>query len=92
MMHASQTWIYTPQRKLLLLGTREYLQSDGQGRPAMVGHGNMSSWETISDSGMHINTEVGRSITCQDVDRDMNVVASGCKCLGGVRGCDLTSL
>ncbi|KAI4340674.1 hypothetical protein MLD38_025484 [Melastoma candidum] len=86
-----QAWIYTPRKKLLLLGTREYLLSGGLGRPVTVGQGNTSSWATISDSGMHIATEVGRAIGCLDVDREMNVVVSGCKCLSGDRACDPSS-
>lgn len=86
-----QSWIYTPRKKLLLTGTREYLQSGNQGRPAMVGRNNASSWEMISDSRMHIATEVGQTIGCLDVDGKNNLIMSGCKCLRGDMSCDPSS-
>jgi hypothetical protein len=91
--NSSEAWSYTAQKSLSLKGTNLCLQVDGLGKPAKLGSDDCtdsgSQWETISDSKMHLSSEVGNATSfCLDVDSDRSIVTNTCKCLNKDTTCD----
>ncbi|XP_043699089.1 glycosyl hydrolase 5 family protein-like [Telopea speciosissima] len=77
----SQAWEYTKEKTLLLSGTSLCLQADGIGKLAKLGRNCndiTSKWDKISDSGMHLSTNV---TLCLDIDSSKTIVTNTCKCL-----------
>ncbi|XP_059448218.1 glycosyl hydrolase 5 family protein-like [Corylus avellana] len=89
---SSEAWSYTPHKSLSLKGTNLCLQADGLGKLAKLGVDCTSSgsqWETISDSKMHLSSEVGNATSlCLDVDSSRAIVTNSCKCLSKDTACD----
>ncbi|KAI4339487.1 hypothetical protein MLD38_024429 [Melastoma candidum] len=89
----SVNWIYTPRKNLMLKKkkmTRRYLQTDGPGKAVTIGL-NLTTWERISASRMHLATNVGGKRACLDVEGQLELVARDCKCLSGDASCDPSS-
>ncbi|GMI90912.1 hypothetical protein like AT1G13130 [Hibiscus trionum] len=88
-------WSYSPQKTLVVKGTRFCLQTDASGTSVKLGifcTGSNSKWETISDSKMHLSAKLrdGKSI-CLDVASDNTIITNGCKCISKDNTCDPSS-
>ncbi|XP_043706685.1 glycosyl hydrolase 5 family protein-like [Telopea speciosissima] len=88
----SEAWSYTPQKTIVVKGTYLCLQADGWGKSAKLGifcnDGN-SKWEAISDSKMHLSSNLRNGSTvCLDIDSNNAVVTNPCKCLSRDHMCD----
>ncbi|GMJ07501.1 hypothetical protein like AT1G13130 [Hibiscus trionum] len=88
-------WSYSPQKTLVVKGTRFCLQTDASGTSLKLGifcTGSNSKWETISDSKMHLSAKLrdGKSI-CLDVALDNTIITNGCKCISKDNTCDPSS-
>ncbi|GMJ07502.1 hypothetical protein like AT3G26130 [Hibiscus trionum] len=88
-------WSYSPQKTLVVKGTRFCLQTDASGTSLKLGifcTGSNSKWETISDSKMHLSAKLrdGKSI-CLDVASDNTIITNGCKCISKDNTCDPSS-
>ncbi|XP_057950291.1 glycosyl hydrolase 5 family protein-like [Malania oleifera] len=104
----AEAWRYTPQRLLTIEGTNLCLQAaDGVGQAAKLGEdcanssSSSSKWNLISDSRMHLSSNLprGGAAVCLDVDFAGSggdgpaiVTTNTCKCLSGNNNaCDPTS-
>ncbi|KAK8683065.1 hypothetical protein V6N13_039133 [Hibiscus sabdariffa] len=91
----SYPWNYSPQKNLVVQGTRFCLQTDASGTSVKLGilcTDSNSKWEMISDSKMHLSAKLrdGKSI-CLDVASDNTIIANRCKCISKDKTCDPSS-
>ncbi|QCD88000.1 endoglucanase [Vigna unguiculata] len=81
----SDEWEYTDQNTLSIKGTNFCLQAEGEGKKAKIGNicSTLNSrWEMLSDSKMHLSTQINNSSgMCLDVDTNNIIVTNTCKCL-----------
>lgn len=81
----SDEWEYTDQNTLSIKGTNFCLQAEGEGKQAKIGNicSTLNSrWEMLSDSKMHLSTQINNSSgMCLDVDTNNIIVTNTCKCL-----------
>ncbi|GAB2280560.1 hypothetical protein Dimus_015187 [Dionaea muscipula] len=95
----SEAWNYNhPQGTLKIKGTLFCLEAAGSEKPAKVGiicTSASSKWSAISDSKMHLATELknGSStmMMCLDVNSKNEVITSACRCLSNDSTCDPTN-
>ncbi|KAG0454956.1 hypothetical protein HPP92_024248 [Vanilla planifolia] len=91
----AEAWDYTDRHALQLKGTPICLKAAGEGEKVNFGvicSDPSSSWELVSDSRMHLATNLtagGTRSLCLDVGSDKSsIVTNPCRCLGGDHGCD----
>ncbi|XP_042473115.1 glycosyl hydrolase 5 family protein-like isoform X2 [Zingiber officinale] len=82
----SEAWSYTRKRKLMLKGTQFCLRAGGVGKPVKLGTSckdSRSRWEPISDSKLHISSNLTDhgGIMCLDIGDRGVIVTDLCKCL-----------
>ncbi|ESW04479.1 hypothetical protein PHAVU_011G098000 [Phaseolus vulgaris] len=91
----SDGWEYTEQNILSIKGTNFCLQAEGEGKQAKIGNiclAPNSRWEMISDSKMHLSTQINNSSgLCLDVDNNNIIVTNTCKCLSKDNTCEPAS-
>ncbi|XP_020214123.1 glycosyl hydrolase 5 family protein [Cajanus cajan] len=89
---SSDGWEYSDQKILSIKGTYFCLQAEGEGKQAKLGNtcsGSNSIWEMISDSKMHLSSQINNaSDVCLDVDTKNIIVTNPCKCLSKDNTCD----
>ncbi|GMI76134.1 hypothetical protein like AT1G13130 [Hibiscus trionum] len=88
-------WSYSPEKTLVVKGTRFCLQTDASGTSVKLGifcSNSNSKWETISNSKMHLSAKLrdGKSV-CLDVASDNTIITNGCKCISEDKTCDPSS-
>ncbi|TKY67028.1 Endoglucanase E1 [Spatholobus suberectus] len=88
----SDGWEYTDQKILSIKCIYFCLQAEGEGKQAKIGNicsGPNSRWEMISDSKMHLSSQINNASTvCLDVDTNNIIVTNTCKCLSKDNTCD----
>jgi hypothetical protein len=89
----SDAWNYSPRKTLTVKGTYFCLRTDGLGKPAKLSifcSDNASTWEAISDSKMHLSSQLADGTTvCLDVDPGTNIIITNtCKCLSRGNTCE----
>ncbi|XP_072958859.1 glycosyl hydrolase 5 family protein-like isoform X1 [Typha angustifolia] len=90
----TEAWTYTAQNTLSLKDQILCLKAEGNGKPAMLGiicSDSRSKWEFISDSKMHISSNISSTSgrLCLDVGDDgYTIITSPCKCLSKTQECD----
>ncbi|CAJ1979106.1 unnamed protein product [Sphenostylis stenocarpa] len=91
----SDGWEYTDQNILSIKGTNFCLQAEGEGKQAKIGNlcsASNSRWEMISDSKMHLSSQINNSSgVCLDVDTNNIIVTNTCKCLSKDNTCEPAS-
>ncbi|GMI95889.1 hypothetical protein like AT1G13130 [Hibiscus trionum] len=88
-------WSYSPEKNLVVKGTRFCLHTDASGKSVKLGilcSDSNSNWETISDSKMHLSAKLrdGKSV-CLDVASDNTIITKECKCISKDKTCDPSS-
>ncbi|GLT69790.1 hypothetical protein SLA2020_419120 [Shorea laevis] len=87
----SGLWRYSSRKFLLLKGTYFCLEAAELGKPARLGiicTDSNAKWDTISDSKMHLSSNVGNVSVCLDVDSNNTIVTNTCKCLSRDNMCN----
>uniref|UniRef100_A0ACD5UQR1 Uncharacterized protein n=1 Tax=Avena sativa TaxID=4498 RepID=A0ACD5UQR1_AVESA len=89
----SNAWNYTSTSELVLKQTGQCLEAKSVGGTANLGSGNSkpcSRWQLISNSGMHVSTELAKNGTrvCLDAGPDGVIRTNQCKCLTMDPSCD----
>ncbi|KAG8064941.1 hypothetical protein GUJ93_ZPchr0004g39640 [Zizania palustris] len=89
----SNAWNYTSGYELVLKATGQCLQAESVGEMAKLGTDcskSNSRWQLISNSGMHISTELTKDGTrvCLDASPDGTITTSLCKCLTADPNCN----
>lgn len=87
----SGLWRYSSRKFLLLKGTYFCLEAAELGKPARLGiicTDSNAKWDTISDSKMHLSSNVGNVSVCLDVDSNNTIVTNTCKCLSRDNTCN----
>jgi len=91
----SDGWEYTDQNIISIKDTYFCLQAEGEGKQAKIGNiclASNSRWEMISDSKMHLSTQINNSsAVCLDVDNNSIIVTNTCKCLSQDNTCEPAS-
>lgn len=86
-----QAFHYTQQRTLTSVDSSLCVSATGAGKPVKFDScsDSGSSWDLVSDSGMHVSTTLpgDGSTLCLDVGQN-GVVTNPCKCLGNDANCD----
>lgn len=82
----SKAWNYTSDGKLVVKDTSYCLQSVNLGKNAKIGTDCStpnSKWELLSNSGMHISSNLYKNGTllCLDIGSDGSIITNRCKCL-----------
>uniref|UniRef100_A0A0E0KRY7 Glycoside hydrolase family 5 domain-containing protein n=1 Tax=Oryza punctata TaxID=4537 RepID=A0A0E0KRY7_ORYPU len=82
----SNAWNYTKGYELILKQTGQCLQAKYVGENAKLGTScskSSSKWKLLSNSGMHVSTELTKNGTrvCLDASPDGNITTNQCKCL-----------
>lgn len=90
-----EAWGYTPEKELTIKGTKPSLHAVGIDEPINLTMGypeTGSRWVAISDSQLHLSTELGNgSKVCLDVNDKSEIVTSSCICLSKDKDCDSQS-
>lgn len=88
----SEAWDYTPQKALTIKGTYFCLQAVGTdmaAKLAVVCTNTGTRWEPVSDSQLHLSTQLGDgNKVCLDADSNNNIITSSCRCLTKDKDCD----
>ncbi|KAL8142434.1 hypothetical protein V2J09_015466 [Rumex salicifolius] len=88
----SEAWDYTPQKSLTIKGTYFCLQAVGADKAAklaLVCTDTGSIWEPVSDSNLHLSTQLGDGTNvCLDVDSNNEIITTSCRCLDKDNECD----
>ncbi|PIA64506.1 hypothetical protein AQUCO_00100171v1 [Aquilegia coerulea] len=92
----STAWMYnTTQKTIMMSGADSCLQAVEMGTPVQLGgdcsNFTTSMWEMISDSKLHLSSNLTNGDTvCMDIDNGV-VIASPCRCLKEDTKCDPSS-
>jgi hypothetical protein len=82
----SNAWNYTSTSELILKHTGQCVEAKSVGDTAKLGAGcgkSCSKWQLISNSSMHVSTELTKNGTrvCLDASPDGVIMTNPCKCL-----------